>query len=125
MRIWFKMMKNNHLLRDTTITDESDETRTHKVFHALEEVCYEFDLGKPIWLEANVNEFKRHAKTRFTQDSFIEQIDFDLLSEEETAIMCISNEQCQNRNSKNCLLAEHIFAGTILIGRLTGSPRNL
>lgn len=46
MRIWFKMMKNNHLLRDTTITDESDETRTHKVFHALEEVCYEFDLGK-------------------------------------------------------------------------------
>ena len=38
MRIWFKMMKNNHLLRDTTITDESDETRTHKVFHALEEV---------------------------------------------------------------------------------------
>ena len=67
MRIWFKMMKNNHLLRDTTITDESDETRTHKVFHALEEVCYEFDLGKPIWLEANVNEFKRHAKTRFTR----------------------------------------------------------
>lgn len=41
MRIWFKMMKNNHLLRDTTITDESDETRTHKVFHALEEVCYD------------------------------------------------------------------------------------
>ena len=34
MRIWFKMMKNNHLLRDTTITDESDETRTHKVFQA-------------------------------------------------------------------------------------------
>lgn len=32
--------------------------------------------------------------------------------------MYISNEQCQNRNSKNCLLAEHIFAGTILIGRL-------
>ena len=32
-----------------------------------------------LWLEANVNEFKRHAKTRFTQDSFIEQIDFDFL----------------------------------------------
>lgn len=26
--------------------------------------------------------------------------------------MYISNEQCQNRNSKNCLLAEYIFAGT-------------
>ena len=71
MRIWFKMMKDNHLLRDTTITDESDDTRTHKIFRAIDEVCYAFDLGKPIWLDANVAEFKRHAKTRFTQDSFI------------------------------------------------------
>ena len=31
------------------------------------------------WLDANVAEFKRHAKTRFTQDSFIESIDFDFL----------------------------------------------
>lgn len=79
MRIWFKMMKDNRLLLDTTITDESDETRTHKIFHALDAACYEMDLGKPIWLDANVNEFKRHAKTRFTQDSFIEQIAFDFL----------------------------------------------
>mgnify|MGYP000124430678 CR=1 FL=1 len=79
-RLWGKEFKDNHMLRDTVICDETDDTRTHnKVFHALEEVCYEFDLGKPIWLEANVNEFKRHAKTRFTQDSFIEQIDFDFL----------------------------------------------
>ena len=48
MRIWFKMMKDNHLLRDTTITDESDDTRTHKIFRAIDEVCYAFDLGKPI-----------------------------------------------------------------------------
>lgn len=79
MRIWFKIMKDNHLLRDTTITDESSETRTHKIFGALDEACYKFDLGKPIWLESNVNEFKRHAKTRFFQDSFIEHIEFDFL----------------------------------------------
>lgn len=79
MRIWFKMIKDNRLLKDTTITDESGETRTHKIFNALDAVCYEFDLGKPIWLDSNVNEFKRHAKTRFTQDSFIEHIEFDFL----------------------------------------------
>jgi hypothetical protein len=39
----------------------------------------EFDLGKPIWLESNIREFQRHAKTRFHQDSFIEEIDFDYL----------------------------------------------
>lgn len=79
MRIWFKMIKDNHLLRDLTVEDDSAETRTHKIFQALEEVCYAFDLGKPIWLDANVQEFKRHAKTRFRQDSFVEQIEFDFL----------------------------------------------
>lgn len=79
MRIWFKLIKENHLLRDTTMTDMSDDTRTHKIFRALDDVCYEFDLGKPVWLDANVEEFKRHAKTRFTQDSFMEEIAFDFL----------------------------------------------
>ena len=79
MRIWFKMMEGTHLLKDTTITDETEETRTHKIFNAIERVCYEFDLGKPIWLEANVNEFKRHAKTRFGRDNFVESIEFDYL----------------------------------------------
>ena len=71
MRIWFKLMKENRLLRDMTVTDESGETRTHKIFFALEQACCAFDLGSPIWLDANISEFKRHAKTRFTQDSFI------------------------------------------------------
>jgi len=36
-------------------------------------------LGKPIWLDRNVDEFKRHAKTRFYQDNFVEEIEFDFL----------------------------------------------
>ncbi len=79
MRIWAKIFKDTRLLRDTVVEDNSDETRTHKVFRALESICYEFDLGKPIWLDATVKEFQRHAKTRFTQDNFIEHIDFDFL----------------------------------------------
>lgn len=67
------------MLRDTTICDDSEDTRTHKVFRALEQACYEFDLGKPIWLDSNIEEFKRHAKARFYQDSFIETISFDYL----------------------------------------------
>lgn len=79
MRIWFKLIKDNRLFKDTTVTDESEDTRTHKIFRALDEVCMEFDLGKPIWLDSNISEFKRHAKTRFRQDSFIEQVPFDFL----------------------------------------------
>ena len=49
------------------------------VFQALDEICYEFDLGKPIWLDSTIQDFKRHDKARFTQDNFIENIDFDYL----------------------------------------------
>ena len=78
-RMWAKIIKDNHMLRDMTIEDDSDDTRTHKIFRALDEVCLAFDLGKPIWLDATVAEFKRHAKARFYQDSFIEEIGFDYL----------------------------------------------
>ena len=78
-RLCAKEWKDNHMLRDTTICDDSADTRTHKVFRALEEACYEFDLGKPIWLDSNIEEFRRHAKARFYQDSFIESIPFDYL----------------------------------------------
>ena len=59
MRIWFKLFQDNHLLQDTVITDDSNDTRTHKIFRALEQVCYEFDLSKPIWLDTTIAEFKR------------------------------------------------------------------
>lgn len=78
-RIWGKIFKENHLLKDTVICDESPSSRTAKVFHALEKICIEFDLSKPIWLESNIREFQRHDKTRFYQDSFIEEITFDYL----------------------------------------------
>lgn len=78
-RLWGKIWRDNHMLRDTVICDDSDDTRTHKVFHALEQICYEFDLGNPIWLDSTITEFQRRSKTRFHQDNFIEHIDFDFL----------------------------------------------
>ena len=78
-RLWAKIIKDNHLLKDTVICDDSEDTRTHKVFHAIEEAGYEFDLGKPIWLDSTISEFKRHDKARFTADNFIESIEFDYM----------------------------------------------
>ncbi len=79
MRIWGKLIKDNRLLRDTVITDDRNDTRTHKVFNCLEQICYEFDLSKPIWLDSSIAEFQKHSKTRFNRDSFIEEINFDYL----------------------------------------------
>ena len=80
MRIWAKTFENNHMLRDMVIVNEDPSmTRTKKVFAALEEVCMAFDLSVPIWLDANIADFKRTAKTRFRQDSFVDPIAFDYL----------------------------------------------
>lgn len=78
-RVWAKIWKENKLIEDTVIEDGSEDTRTHKIFHALEKACYEFDLSVPIWLDSNVEEFKRVAKTRFKADNFVEGIPFDFL----------------------------------------------
>lgn len=78
-RLWAKIFQDNRLIRDTVICDSSQDTRTHKVFRALDEVCMQFDLGKPIWLDVTIRDFKKHSRARFLQDNFVEQIDFDYL----------------------------------------------
>lgn len=79
-RIWGKIMKNNRLVRDMVVEiDDYTLSRTKKVYQALDEMCYEFDLAKPIWLEINKEDFIRYARTKFTKDSFIEDIEFDYL----------------------------------------------
>lgn len=79
-RLWAKEFKENRMIRDITISDaDTGKNRTKKVFDAVDEVCCTFDLGKPIWLDANIEEFKQRDKTRFYQDNFIESIPFDFL----------------------------------------------
>ena len=74
MRIWFKQWKDSRMVRDLVIEDNSDETRTHKVFGALDQACYDMDLGRPLWLDVT-----RQAKARFTKDCFMEEVPFDYL----------------------------------------------
>lgn len=79
-RLWGKIFKDNHMLKDTVICiDDEKLTRTNKVFQSLESICYEFDLGKPIWLDKTIKDFQLHDRARFYSDNFIEGIDFDFL----------------------------------------------
>lgn len=79
MRIWFKAWKDNRLLREHEVINEKEDTRTHKVFKALEEACHRMDLSVPIWLDSTIREFQRSSRARFTQDAFIEELPFDYL----------------------------------------------
>ena len=85
-RMWCKLFDDRgHLIKDTVIKNaDSDLNRTRKIFAAIHDACYEFDLAEPIWLDSNIDEFKRHAKARFqrhskvrfTKDNFVEDIEF-------------------------------------------------
>lgn len=77
-RLWGKIWKENRLIKDLIVEDDrKDCNRTKKIFDALDKLCYEFDLQTPIWLAPLVKEFGHHSKVRFSQDSFIESINFD------------------------------------------------
>ena len=79
-RLWAKMFKSNKMIKDMVVCNAgSDLRRTQKVFAAIDDICYEYDLSKPIWLESNIKDFKRNDKTRFNQDNFIDSIGFDYL----------------------------------------------
>lgn len=79
-RLWAKIIVSGKMIKNMTI-ENSDPSlnRTKKIFSAIDEVCYAYDLSKPIWLDKNINEFKKNSKTRFTKDNFVDEIDFDSL----------------------------------------------
>lgn len=79
-RIWAKIFKENRMIRDMVVCNDNPKMkRTHKVFEAIDDICHAYDLSKPIWLDSTINDFKRHDKTRFTKDNFMEPVDFDYL----------------------------------------------
>ena len=79
-RLWAKVFKDNRMIKDMVVCNDSHELRrTQKIFAAMDDICRAYDLSKPLWLNATANDFKRHNKTRFHQDNFMEPINFDYL----------------------------------------------
>lgn len=79
-RLWAKVFKDNRMVKDMVVCNDSTKLRrTQKVFQAVDEICRSYDLAKPIWLDSTIKDFQKHDKTRFTQDNFMEPIEFDYL----------------------------------------------
>ncbi len=78
-RMWLKQVKGGKIVKELTYSHPEETNRTAKIFKGLEEACGAWELAIPIWLPANIEEFKRHARCRFLQDNFIESIAFDYM----------------------------------------------
>ena len=51
-RIWGKIFKDNHLVRDIVYENgDTDINRTKKVFAGIHVFAEAFDLHQPIWLD--------------------------------------------------------------------------
>ena len=62
-RMWCKLFDDRgHLIKDTVIKNaDSDLNRTRKIFAAIHDACYEFDLAEPIW---SIPMFQNSSATR-------------------------------------------------------------
>ena len=59
-RLWAKIIVSGKMVKNMTIEDsDSSLNRTKKIFNAIDEICYTYDLSKPIWLDKNVKEFQK------------------------------------------------------------------
>lgn len=79
-RLWGKIIKNNKIIKDIVIENSNSKlTDSQKLDVSIQEICYMFDLSKPLWLTNNEKEMPLYNKTSFRADHFIDPIDFDYL----------------------------------------------
>lgn len=78
LRLWGKIVKNNQLILSSESSYEfNDLEYQQQLKYCIQNLCAEFDIQKPYWLNTNLKEYNKYKKTSFTQDNFIEEIDFD------------------------------------------------
>lgn len=77
IRLWGKIIKENKIISQevSECTDKKDPFLL--VDRCLQALCKKLDISEPYWLDKNKQEYKKHLKASFTQDNFIETIDFD------------------------------------------------
>lgn len=81
IKLWGKIMINNRI-EDQNVaicTDDEVDEYQEQLKKCIVKLCYNFDIEKPYWLQKNLKEYNKIKKTSFTQDNFIEEINFDRL----------------------------------------------
>lgn len=71
-RLWVRLMKHHRIWKQQTMACEWGEEQD-----VLVEICREFDIPAPMWLNKHVFEFEQFRHTAFTKEHFVEDISFD------------------------------------------------
>lgn len=78
IRLWGKIFKDRKILFQLESEYKYDDlSYEDQLKYCIENICREMDIQKPYWLTSNLKEYNKYKKTSFTQDNFIEEIEFD------------------------------------------------
>lgn len=78
VKLWFKVMKNDKIIKQTVYENEEKFTYSH--FHQyVSEGCYELDLATPVIVKTHLFNFAKYNGVKFVKSDFLEPIDFDRL----------------------------------------------
>ena len=73
-RLWARIIKKHRIERQATC-----DCRYEDVEEALTELCREFDIPRPIWLDKHTREYGEFHRTRFLPEHFMEDVPFQRL----------------------------------------------
>lgn len=73
-RLWAKIIKKQRIERQATATCAWEDAED-----ALTELCHEFDIPRPLWLDKHHREFNEFRRTQFLPEHFMEDVPFQRL----------------------------------------------
>lgn len=73
-RLWARIIKKHRIARQATAPCTPEG-----VHDALVELCRDFDIPCPIWLNKHENEFEAFRHTAFLPEHFMEDVPFEKL----------------------------------------------
>jgi hypothetical protein len=71
-RMWVRLIRAHRAIRDITVPCEAKEPLA-----ALREATHTLDLSMPVWLPRHQADWVNFRLTHFSQEHFLEKIDFD------------------------------------------------
>ena len=73
-RLWARIIKKHRIERQATY-----DCRYEDVEEALTELCREFDIPRPLWLDKHTREYAEFRRTQFLPEHFMEDVPFQRL----------------------------------------------
>lgn len=78
MKLIGKIIKETKIVKEAVVEKSDEETSFRDMLEdCFISVCSELDIPVPLWLKKNSKEFGAYRKTFFSNEQFLEKVDFD------------------------------------------------